>query len=115
MFPRRYLLLRYDAVLEACCLLSDLAELPYGDMTEVSVGISFSALALKKICLFVFELLQLSAELPPPLDWRARRQPERRTAAEGQPRTRPLQRAAHTPPGRPAQRRRRFRGFPHLP
>ena len=26
---------RYSAVLEACCLLPDLADLPYGDMTEV--------------------------------------------------------------------------------
>ncbi|PWA18711.1 hypothetical protein CCH79_00005724, partial [Gambusia affinis] len=26
---------RYNAVLEACCLLPDLAELPYGDMTEI--------------------------------------------------------------------------------
>ncbi|XP_038137298.1 multidrug resistance-associated protein 5 [Cyprinodon tularosa] len=26
---------RYGAVLEACCLLQDLAELPYGDMTEI--------------------------------------------------------------------------------
>uniref|UniRef100_A0A3Q3VS30 ATP-binding cassette sub-family C member 5 n=1 Tax=Mola mola TaxID=94237 RepID=A0A3Q3VS30_MOLML len=26
---------RYEAVLEACCLLPDLAELPYGDMTEI--------------------------------------------------------------------------------
>ncbi|XP_012709178.2 multidrug resistance-associated protein 5 [Fundulus heteroclitus] len=26
---------RYSAVLEACCLLPDLAELPYGDMTEI--------------------------------------------------------------------------------
>ncbi|XP_024918854.1 multidrug resistance-associated protein 5 isoform X3 [Cynoglossus semilaevis] len=26
---------RYNAVLEACCLLQDLAELPYGDMTEI--------------------------------------------------------------------------------
>lgn len=30
-----FLLTRYSAVLEACCLLQDLAELPYGDMTEV--------------------------------------------------------------------------------
>lgn len=33
LFP----LIRYNAVLEACCLLPDLAELPYGDMTEVSM------------------------------------------------------------------------------
>ncbi|XP_027864047.1 multidrug resistance-associated protein 5 [Xiphophorus couchianus] len=26
---------KYNAVLEACCLLPDLAELPYGDMTEI--------------------------------------------------------------------------------
>ncbi|XP_013859205.1 multidrug resistance-associated protein 5 [Austrofundulus limnaeus] len=26
---------KYNAVLEACCLLQDLAELPYGDMTEI--------------------------------------------------------------------------------
>ncbi|XP_056294942.1 ATP-binding cassette sub-family C member 5 isoform X1 [Pseudoliparis swirei] len=26
---------KYNAVLEACCLLTDLAELPYGDMTEI--------------------------------------------------------------------------------
>lgn len=32
-------LVRYNTVLEACCLLPDLAELPYGDMTEVFVEI----------------------------------------------------------------------------
>lgn len=32
-------LIRYNAVLEACGLLQDLAELPYGEMTEVSVSI----------------------------------------------------------------------------
>lgn len=32
-------LIRYHAVLEACGLLQDLAELPYGEMTEVSVGV----------------------------------------------------------------------------
>lgn len=32
-------LIRYHAVLEACGLLQDLADLPYGEMTEVSVSI----------------------------------------------------------------------------
>lgn len=31
--------IRYNAILEACGLLQDLAELPYGEMTEVSVFI----------------------------------------------------------------------------
>ena len=41
--------IRYHAVLEACCLLPDLAELPYGDMTEVSVQI---------LCLYLLFILQ---------------------------------------------------------
>lgn len=36
-------LIRYNAVLEACGLLQDLAELPYGEMTEVSVSIFISS------------------------------------------------------------------------
>ncbi|XP_035017168.1 ATP-binding cassette sub-family C member 5 isoform X1 [Hippoglossus stenolepis] len=35
LFGNEYDQHRYDAVLEACCLLPDLAELPYGDMTEI--------------------------------------------------------------------------------
>lgn len=35
-------LIRYNAVLEACGLLQDLAELPYGEMTEVSVSVLIS-------------------------------------------------------------------------
>lgn len=34
-FIWHYFYFRYYAVLEACCLLPDLAELSYGDMTEV--------------------------------------------------------------------------------
>lgn len=33
-----YFFFRYYAILEACCLLPDLAELSYGDMTEVYKG-----------------------------------------------------------------------------
>lgn len=36
-------LFRYNSVLEACGLLQDLAELPYGEMTEVSVCIYISS------------------------------------------------------------------------
>ncbi|XP_023134834.2 ATP-binding cassette sub-family C member 5 [Amphiprion ocellaris] len=35
LFGNEYDPNRYNAVLEACCLLPDLAELPYGDMTEI--------------------------------------------------------------------------------
>lgn len=35
LFGREYNRLKYDAVLEDCCLLPDLTELPYGDMTEI--------------------------------------------------------------------------------
>ncbi|XP_068596454.1 ATP-binding cassette sub-family C member 5 [Brachionichthys hirsutus] len=35
LFGNEYNQHKYDAVLEACCLLSDLAEVPYGDMTEI--------------------------------------------------------------------------------
>uniref|UniRef100_A0A8C9Z9C5 ATP-binding cassette sub-family C member 5 n=1 Tax=Sander lucioperca TaxID=283035 RepID=A0A8C9Z9C5_SANLU len=35
LFGNEYDLEKYNAVLEACCLLPDLAELPYGDMTEI--------------------------------------------------------------------------------
>ncbi|KAA8588718.1 hypothetical protein FQN60_010063 [Etheostoma spectabile] len=35
LFGNEYDLEKYKAVLEACCLLPDLAELPYGDMTEI--------------------------------------------------------------------------------
>ncbi|XP_034739631.1 multidrug resistance-associated protein 5 isoform X2 [Etheostoma cragini] len=35
LFGNEYDLDKYNAVLEACCLLPDLAELPYGDMTEI--------------------------------------------------------------------------------
>lgn len=35
LFGNEYDQDKYDAVLEACCLLPDLAELPYGDMTEI--------------------------------------------------------------------------------
>ncbi|XP_047209978.1 ATP-binding cassette sub-family C member 5 isoform X2 [Girardinichthys multiradiatus] len=35
LFGNEFDLDRYNAVLEACCLLPDLAELPYGDMTEI--------------------------------------------------------------------------------
>lgn len=44
-------LIRYNAVLEACGLLQDLAELPYGEMTEVSVC-SFIASHLYHILIF---------------------------------------------------------------
>ncbi|KAM9795005.1 ATP-binding cassette sub-family C member 5 [Neosynchiropus ocellatus] len=35
LFGNEYDRDKYEAVLEACCLLADLAELPYGDMTEI--------------------------------------------------------------------------------
>ncbi|KAK1904101.1 Multidrug resistance-associated protein 5, partial [Dissostichus eleginoides] len=35
LFGNEYESEKYNAVLEACCLLPDLAELPYGDMTEI--------------------------------------------------------------------------------
>uniref|UniRef100_A0A671WEZ3 ATP-binding cassette sub-family C member 5 n=1 Tax=Sparus aurata TaxID=8175 RepID=A0A671WEZ3_SPAAU len=35
LFGNQYDHDKYNAVLEACCLLQDLAELPYGDMTEI--------------------------------------------------------------------------------
>uniref|UniRef100_A0A1A7WFJ8 ATP-binding cassette sub-family C member 5 n=1 Tax=Iconisemion striatum TaxID=60296 RepID=A0A1A7WFJ8_9TELE len=35
LFGNKYDSDKYNAVLEACCLLPDLAELPYGDMTEI--------------------------------------------------------------------------------
>lgn len=35
LFGNEYDPNKYNAVLEACCLLPDLAELPYGDMTEI--------------------------------------------------------------------------------
>ncbi|KAK2848887.1 hypothetical protein Q5P01_008721 [Channa striata] len=35
LFGNEYDHERYNTVLEACCLLPDLAELPYGDMTEI--------------------------------------------------------------------------------
>uniref|UniRef100_A0A087X7Q9 ATP-binding cassette sub-family C member 5 n=2 Tax=Poecilia formosa TaxID=48698 RepID=A0A087X7Q9_POEFO len=35
LFGNEFDSVRYNAVLEACCLLPDLAELPYGDMTEI--------------------------------------------------------------------------------
>lgn len=35
LFGSEYDQEKYDAVLEACCLLPDLAELPFGDMTEI--------------------------------------------------------------------------------
>ncbi|KAM7000367.1 ATP-binding cassette sub-family C member 5 [Tautogolabrus adspersus] len=35
LFGNEYNQDKYHAVLEACCLLPDLAELPYGDMTEI--------------------------------------------------------------------------------
>uniref|UniRef100_A0A8C5H0C1 ATP-binding cassette sub-family C member 5 n=1 Tax=Gouania willdenowi TaxID=441366 RepID=A0A8C5H0C1_GOUWI len=35
LFGNAYDSNRYSAVLEACCLLPDVAELPYGDMTEI--------------------------------------------------------------------------------
>ncbi|KAM7417317.1 hypothetical protein PAMA_017129 [Pampus argenteus] len=35
LFGKEYDQDKYNAVLEACCLLPDLAELPYGDMTEI--------------------------------------------------------------------------------
>ncbi|XP_031718518.1 multidrug resistance-associated protein 5 [Anarrhichthys ocellatus] len=35
LFRNEYDQDKYNAVLEACCLLPDLAELPYGDMTEI--------------------------------------------------------------------------------
>ncbi|KAM8848529.1 ATP-binding cassette sub-family C member 5 isoform 1-T1 [Synchiropus picturatus] len=35
LFGNEYDRDKYEAVLEACCLLPDLAELPYGDMTEI--------------------------------------------------------------------------------
>ncbi|KAF3838661.1 hypothetical protein F7725_010429 [Dissostichus mawsoni] len=35
LFGNEYDPEKYNAVLEACCLLPDLAELPYGDMTEI--------------------------------------------------------------------------------
>ncbi|XP_054648189.1 ATP-binding cassette sub-family C member 5 isoform X1 [Dunckerocampus dactyliophorus] len=35
LFGKEYEKDKYNAVLEACCLLPDLAELPYGEMTEI--------------------------------------------------------------------------------
>lgn len=35
LFGNEYKPKKYNSVLEACCLLPDLAELPYGDMTEI--------------------------------------------------------------------------------
>ncbi|XP_070770076.1 ATP-binding cassette sub-family C member 5 [Enoplosus armatus] len=35
LFGKEYAQDKYNVVLEACCLLPDLAELPYGDMTEI--------------------------------------------------------------------------------
>ncbi|XP_063045855.1 ATP-binding cassette sub-family C member 5 isoform X2 [Engraulis encrasicolus] len=35
LFGNEYVEDKYNAVLEACCLMPDLAELPYGDMTEI--------------------------------------------------------------------------------
>ncbi|KAL2077492.1 hypothetical protein ACEWY4_026996 [Coilia grayii] len=35
LFGNEYFEEKYNAVLEACCLIPDLAELPYGDMTEI--------------------------------------------------------------------------------
>ncbi|KAM3866788.1 ATP-binding cassette sub-family C member 5 [Diretmus argenteus] len=35
LFGKEYDQDKYNAVLEACCLVPDLAELPYGDMTEI--------------------------------------------------------------------------------
>uniref|UniRef100_A0AAX7V4W0 Uncharacterized protein n=1 Tax=Astatotilapia calliptera TaxID=8154 RepID=A0AAX7V4W0_ASTCA len=35
LFGNKYNPDKYSAVLEACCLLPDIAELPYGDMTEI--------------------------------------------------------------------------------
>ncbi|XP_068181608.1 ATP-binding cassette sub-family C member 5 [Antennarius striatus] len=35
LFGNEYDQQKYKAVLEACCLLTDIAELPYGDMTEI--------------------------------------------------------------------------------
>lgn len=46
-------LIRYNAVLEACGLLQDLAELPYGEMTEVSVSVLISTY-LHHVLIFYF-------------------------------------------------------------
>ncbi|KAI4897311.1 hypothetical protein NFI96_034019, partial [Prochilodus magdalenae] len=35
LFGREYVEEKYNTVLEACCLIPDVAELPYGDMTEI--------------------------------------------------------------------------------
>ncbi|XP_067314085.1 ATP-binding cassette sub-family C member 5 [Pseudorasbora parva] len=35
LFGKQYTEEKYNAVLEACCLFPDIAELPYGDMTEI--------------------------------------------------------------------------------
>ncbi|XP_072524361.1 ATP-binding cassette sub-family C member 5 isoform X2 [Salminus brasiliensis] len=35
LFGREYIEEKYNAVLDACCLIPDIAELPYGDMTEI--------------------------------------------------------------------------------
>ncbi|XP_062857046.1 ATP-binding cassette sub-family C member 5 [Trichomycterus rosablanca] len=35
LFGKEYIEEKYNAVLEACCLIPDLTELPYGDMTEI--------------------------------------------------------------------------------
>uniref|UniRef100_A0AAR2LI14 ATP-binding cassette sub-family C member 5 n=1 Tax=Pygocentrus nattereri TaxID=42514 RepID=A0AAR2LI14_PYGNA len=35
LFGREYIEEKYNAVLEACCLIPDITELPYGDMTEI--------------------------------------------------------------------------------
>ncbi|XP_077465441.1 ATP-binding cassette sub-family C member 5 [Stigmatopora argus] len=35
LFGKEFHQEKYDAILEACCLLPDLTELPYGDMTEI--------------------------------------------------------------------------------
>ncbi|XP_055033571.2 ATP-binding cassette sub-family C member 5 [Misgurnus anguillicaudatus] len=35
LFGKEYIEEKYNAVLDACCLVPDIAELPYGDMTEI--------------------------------------------------------------------------------
>lgn len=47
--------IRYNAVLEACGLLQDLAELPYGEMTEVSVKRPYLLPSLSRSHLLLFK------------------------------------------------------------
>lgn len=131
-------LIRYNVVLEACCLLPDLAELPFRDMTEVSVLSFFHKMLYVSLLLAMqtlfFKMTNTGVSVNPTKwvqpqlvqslmrcftlffsgDWRERCQPERRTASASEPGACPLQRAPHPPAGWPSQCCWRLCGLPHL-